>query len=262
MHATSDPQRLRRLRESIGRRGAGLLLALAVEALLIALFLALGTRLTSDEPPTSSLTSFDVATGDIAEPIPRENRESRAKSGARQPTRAPEPVPPQPRPEPPIPPPAVELPSNIIWLSRRDYAAADLRNAPTRPATETAASGAGETGAATGDKDSQLAEGRGPNGEPLYNAEWYTRPTRAQLSTYMPARARQSGWGLIACRTVDRYRVEDCRELGSSPPGSGLAGAVRQAAWQFRVRPPRVGGRELVGAWVSIRIDYTIERGD
>ncbi len=52
---------------------------------------------------------------------------------------------------------------------------------------------------------------------------------------------------MIACRTVARYRVSDCVEVGSGPPG---------AAWQFQVRPPRKGGKELVGSWVRIRIDY------
>jgi protein TonB len=97
--------------------------------------------------------------------------------------------------------------------------------------------------------------GKGPHGEPLYAAEWYREPTDAQLRSEL---VRQSGYGLIACRTVANYRVEDCQELAQYPRGSRLSGAAREAAWQFRVRPPRVGGKSLVGAWVRIRIDYRI----
>ena len=99
--------------------------------------------------------------------------------------------------------------------------------------------------------------GTAPNGEPLYAAEWYREPTRQEIAGYLPKTMPDGGGsGLVACKTAERFHVEDCVELGSDPPGSRLAGAVRQAAWQFLVRPPRVGGKSLIGTWVRIRIDY------
>lgn len=104
--------------------------------------------------------------------------------------------------------------------------------------------------------DDEAAAGGGPGGERLFDADWYRKPTHTELATYLPATARQTGWGMIACQTTEGYRVENCRELGQAPAGSGFSRAVRQAAWQFRVLPPRIGGRPLIGAWVRIRIDY------
>ena len=124
-------------------------------------------------------------------------------------------------------------------------AASDISNVPK--------AGAGGAG------DSEVV-GKGPNGEALYAAEWARHPTDAELAGYMPRNAPE-GYGLIACKTVPGDRVEDCIELDQKPAGSHLASAVRQAAWQFRVRPPRKGGRPLIGSWVRIRIDYSHYQG-
>jgi hypothetical protein len=57
-----------------------------------------------------------------------------------------------------------------------------------------------------------------------------------------------------------RTRVEDCVGLSEYPQGSQINRAVLAVAWEFKVRPPRIGGRSLVGSWVRLRIDYTIDR--
>lgn len=154
---------------------------------------------------------------------------------------------PVPKPPPivlPVPPTIAPPPNPLPWIemTKNEMATADVRNLPK------AGSGGGSQG------DSEVV-GTGPHGETLYAAEWARHPTDAELGGYLPANA-PDGWGLIACRTVSGNRVEDCIELGQSPAGSHLASAVRQAAWQFRVRPPRKNGRPMIGEWVRIRIDY------
>lgn len=139
------------------------------------------------------------------------------------------------------PPPPAEKPLPILELSKDQMAAADIGNLP-------------KAGAGSGEGDSEVV-GRGPHGEVLYAAEWARHPTDAELGGYLPPHA-EDGFGVVACKTIPGDRVEDCVELDQTP-GSHLASAVRQAAWQFRVRPPRRNGVPLVGSWVSIRIDYT-----
>lgn len=165
------------------------------------------------------------------------------------------PVPPRPRIphvlpiKPPIP---IEHPLDLIPMTKAEMAAADITRLPK--ANTGSGSGSGSAG------DSQ-AVGRGPNGETLYAAEWAREPTDAELRGYLPHNA-PDGYGLIACKTLPQNRVDDCVELDQSPRGSHLASAVRQAAWQFRVRPPRKNGRTLIGEWVQIRIDYITTRSE
>ncbi|MEY2884737.1 MAG: hypothetical protein RL490_2461, partial [Pseudomonadota bacterium] len=88
-------------------------------------------------------------------------------------------------------------------------------------------------------------------------AEWQREPTNAELAYYIPRGAPPNSVALIACRTAPRNLVEDCVELGETPRGSGVARAMVNAAWQFRVKPPRKGGEAMVGAWVRIRISFS-----
>ncbi len=165
---------------------------------------------------------------------------------------------PKPRPVPPRPPVTLPKPAappnrplDLLVLSREEMAAADISKLGT-------AAGGGVAVAEAND-DSPVV-GRGPRGEALYAAEWAREPTDTELRGYLPQNAPE-GYGLIACRTAPQNRVEDCVELENHPRGSRLASAVRQAAWQFRVKPPRKNGRPLIGEWVRIRIDYTRAKG-
>ncbi len=236
-----------RHRASPGRRAGAFLLALAIELLLLLAFFTLNFR---DAPrgggDEGRLATFDIAPADEAESSSQEERAEPVQAET-----AP------PRPHAVVPRPAVELeprPLDLLVVSKEVYEASDISklgsNAPgyRRQAGERAA------GRSAGDSE---RVGTAPDGQPLYAAEWYREPTDQELGAYLPKTMPEGGgWGLVACKTAARYRVTDCVELGNSPPGSHLAGAVRQAAWQFLVRPPRVGGKPMIGEWVRIRIDY------
>ena len=158
-------------------------------------------------------------------------------------------------PPPPVPASSPVPALNLIPLTREQLASADIGRMPRRgpAAGPPAPQDGGADGGGSGD---------GPGGARLYAAEWVREPTNAELATYIPHEAAAPGaWATIACRTIDRFHVEDCREMEESPPGSGLARGLRQAAWQFLVRPPRVNGKALVGSWVRIRFEFSHAAG-
>ena len=222
-------------RPPLRRRASGLALALAVNGALILALLTLGI-LPLPVPEPSNATVVDL----IPESHSKETEVAKAAPKASKPVPKPPPfiLPVKPTIAPPPEPPAKPLP--WIEMSSADMAASNLSNLPK---------------AASASEGDSEEVGRGPHGEVLYAAEWARHPTNAELGGYLPRNA-PGGWGLIACRTAPQNRVEDCIELGQSPAGSHLASAVRQAAWQFRVRPPRKNGKAMIGEWVRIRIDY------
>jgi hypothetical protein len=240
-------------------RATSAALSVAIALLLILALLRLG-GIRPDAPGDGrSLSTFDVTAQCTQERTATRARAAPERQAARRPALRPEredtPAPPRPRERPPLPPPPLHLPG-VMVLDGADFAAADIARLPR---AARAGPPAGESGAAAGDSKAAYGPGAGPGGEQLYEAEWYRRPTRAETQPFMPA--NRSGWGMIACQTAPANRVENCRELGETP-GSGIARGLRQAAWQFLVRPPRVGGRPLIGAWVRIRFDITRDTAD
>lgn len=252
-----------RLRESLGRRGAAFFLALAIELLLALLLLWIAPVLPDKKPPPKT-TVFGMETPRGAEDEPEKTpQKAKARSAsAREKVEQPQPKPPETPPPPPVAAvPDQASPPSFIRMTRREYAAADIAKMQAAPADATASADTGDAAKSSGGGsagDSEVASVKGKNGEKVYVAEWVREPTHAELQPYISQyRARTSGFGEVVCRTVPRNRVEDCYEVGESR-GSGLAGSVRQAAFQFLVRPPRVGRVAKVGEWVMIRIDYTI----
>ena len=251
MESASDQVLPGRRRVSIRSRATSFLLALALVVLVVVGLLTLSPHL-QPLPPKEKEKLFSLSPDPNQEakknPSPRAvSRKKQAAGGA------------SPAPPSPTPPTAPEPTPANPWLNEGDlFHAADISKIPTTRGND--APGAGDTGAGK-DSGSAYGPGEGPGGERLYDAEWYREPTDAELSTYLPSGGVPLGsWAMIACKTIDRYHVENCRSLGESPVGSGLARSMRLASWQFLVRPPRIGGKPMIGSWVRIRIDFTREK--
>ena len=232
---------------SLRRRLAGMAAALAINALLLLMLLTLAPYTPGRKTDEGALITFTVSppappsTEQKAAPQPTVHAEARS---------VPPPVPP--------PVPVTSLSDlGLIHMSHDELAQVD--SAMRAPAVSRAPSQSASNDEGSHSGDTPTASGQGPHGETLYKAAWFREPTNAELGTYLPAHAPQ-GYGTIACRTVARYHVEDCVALDESPFGSGLSRAVLNAAWQFLVLPPRIGGRTMIGSWVSIRIAYRTER--
>ncbi|AXJ96973.1 hypothetical protein DM480_09225 [Sphingomonas sp. FARSPH] len=240
------------------RRAISLALTIVAHILIVLLLLLLPNSPLTRMGPSTALTTFDVSSSGSPSPSKAQAKKQAAaapRGGA--PEVKPQPTPPQDQPLPPPPPEVV--PDNMLIMDRASFAATDVSKIKgKKSARELAAAGdaSGDSGDA-GAGDDTPGAGKGPGGQRLYAAEWYREPVASQTSPYMPKEIREGSWAEIACRTAPDYRVEDCQQIGESPVGAGLARGLREAAWQFRVRPPRINGKPMIGTWVRIHYDFT-----
>lgn len=227
------------------RRALPLLITIAIHLLLLLMLLRLTTPFAKMSRPAGSLVTFSVAP---------EAQEQASRSRSSQPKRSAS----RPTPASAVeasPPPKIELPAKAApWTLTPGLERFDIRQVPaTRSAQSPSDASAADE--ASGDASTDRPVAYGPAGQPLYDAQWYREPTDAELAYYARHARPGSGYADIACQTVARFHVDNCVELGESP-GSGYARAMREAAWQFLVMPPRIGGKMMVGAWVRIHITF------
>lgn len=221
---------------------------LSAGLILLALLLVIyGSGVAIRSEKRDSLATFDVSGRDEnsgAEARSKPKDEKTRKAEAEHQEHAPPVV---------TPTPAETRPAfSFLKMSHDDFVAADIGRMKSPGLAQGGAPGGGSGGS--------YGPGEGPGGAVLYRAEWHREPSDAQLGGYLPAGGPASGWGEIACQTIEDYRVENCQILAESPRGSGFARAVQEAAWQFQVVPPRVNGKPQIGTWVRIRIDYGTKR--
>ena len=228
------------------RRASGMALALGINLLVLLALLGIGGIRPVPMKQDGGTLVFDVAREDqaAAQSTPTDPQREKAAT-----TRPVLPPPKHVLPVPPTitPPPTGEL--ELVELTKQELSKTD--EAMAARAGPALAEGSGRGG------DSAVV-GTGPRGETLYAAEWLREPTDQEVGHYLTPQTG-AGYGVIACKTYPRYRVDDCVALGSVPASSRLDRVLLKAAWQFKVRPPRKNGQPMIGEWVRIRFDYVAE---
>jgi len=143
-------------------------------------------------------------------------------------------------------PEKVEWPPGFIHTDHQSMANSDISkiHSGVAPGNAQASGGGGHS------------FGDGPDDQGYYRAEWYRKPPRTALDSYMRPGQDPGRWAEVACRMVENYHVEDCHELAEEPRGSGMARVLREASWQFLVRPPKRNGKVLIGEQVRIHYDF------
>lgn len=233
---------------SLRRRLVAFAIAVLVNVGLLLMLVFMSPAMLGGRHDDRQLTTFDVPVGQKDKPEHAKQHEKIApkvtQSAAKHEVK--------PVVDSPIIPQS-DQPTNMILMTREDFAATDISKLPSHAKAAMADAG--------GPADSQTVDGAGPHGETLYAAEWYRRPTPAETEPFFGHRNIPDGaWAEVACQTMPRFHVDNCVALQDSPPGLHLARALQQAAWQFLVRPPQVNGKYQVGAWVRIHYEfYTVK---
>ncbi|MCC5647808.1 hypothetical protein LC607_33850 [Nostoc sp. CHAB 5824] len=238
------------------RRGIGLGIALLLEALFIIAILSLTMRSGGPEAGKRGLSTFSLEAESESASADKTETETPVTKQARR-----EFNPPIPKPLlPPVNPVQAPAPSpDYIKVSKSEFDAMDL----SKISSSGSAGGGEAKGSGQGNKG-QMGPGLGPGGAQLYPVAWLREPYDAELRPYLAAvkRIPPGASADIACRMAEHNRVENCQIIGENPRGTGLAQALRKAAWQFLVKPPRIDNKPQLGVWVRIHFDFGVKEAE
>jgi protein TonB len=217
------------------KRAIGLGVAVAVNALLLALLLTLSPAFSPAPPGRPGLTTFDVA-----EPPPPPPPDTRPAGADAQPSRGATEAPSPPKPPRPLPSPTPAQP------------AVDAASSSASGAGAAAGSGAGQGGRGSGSGAGGSGTGAGAGATPpvhisgaLTNAD-YARSGVAKGTT---------GTVFIAFRVRSDGRVDRCRVVRSSGNATIDRETCRLVERRFRFRPARDAAGRAID--FTLRTDFT-----
>ena len=235
------------------RRAAGIAIALLLEALLIIAILSLSMQSAGTGEGKRGLSAFSLEAESESASADRSDTETPVTEAQSQTAT---PIIPKPI-LPPVNPLRLPPPSpDFIKVSKSEFDAMDISKLPASgSAGSSDAKGSGQ-----GDKG-MMGPGLGPGGAQLYPVAWLREPYDAELAPYLATARGAPGGGTadIACRMAEHNRVENCQIIGENPWGAGLAQALRKAAWQFLVKPPRIDNKPQLGVWVRIHFVFGVK---
>ena len=237
------------------RRAAGIAIALLLEALLIIAILSLSMQSAGTGEGKRGLSAFSLEAESQSSSADSSKRETETPVTKEQQQTA-TPIIPKPL-LPPVNPVKAPPPSpDFIKVSKSEFDAMDLSKIPA-----SGNAGSGESKGSGQASKGMMGPGLGPGGAQLYPVAWLREPYDAELRPYLAAaRSVPNGASAdIACRMAEHNRVENCQIIGENPRGTGLAQALRKAAWQFLVKPPRIDNKPQLGVWVRIHFDFGVK---